>query len=240
MYEILLFDLDNTLLDFDKCEDYGLKKLAQRFGIADEKTFRAEYDKVNGGLWLAIERGETDFDTLAESRFALTMEHFGVKVDGKEWNEIYTDYLADGCFPISGAVDLIKDLSRNHRVFIVTNGLIKVQKKRIRESGMLPYIEDVFVSQTFGVSKPDVRFFEIIAGKIQGFSKEKALLIGDSLSSDIKGGNSSGIATVWYNPRFLALKEGFKPDFVISSLEEVKAIADKQPAIADKSPIANK
>lgn len=223
-YEILMFDLDNTILDFDKSEDYALLKLIERFGIQRKDEFIGKYTEINDELWSKLEKGAVSFDELANSRFSLTMECFGQSVDGRQWNELYTDYLAEACFPIDGALEVVEALSHSFRIFIITNGLVKVQKKRIETSGLLDYSKGVFVSQLMGVSKPDRLFFERAAAEISNFCKEKTLVIGDSLSSDVKGGYNFGVDTAWLNKGGAVNSSGIKPTYEIKELRELYEI----------------
>jgi len=198
-YKILLFDLDDTLLDFGANEADSLNKLFRQNGFDfTEELFQA-YNSINKALWAEYENGNISLDQVLYSRFTETMLKLGKVVDGAEWDSMYRELLGNGCQLMEGALEVCRSLSESHRLFIITNGITETQLKRIRQSGLSEYFEEVFDSQSIGFQKPSKEFFDYVIKHIKDFRLEDALVIGDSLNTDIKGGLLSGIDTCWIN-----------------------------------------
>ena len=225
-YKTLLFDLDNTLLDFDKSQAVAIKSIQAFYGVEHITDFFSVYKKTSDGLWQKLENGLIDFDTLAKERFALTMQKFGASVDGGEWHEKYVDFVAENCFVTDGAMEIVNELSKKYDIYIITNGFYKAQQGRLEKCGLDKLVKGHFVSEKMGVRKPDKAYFDLIAQSIDGFDKEKTLVIGDSLTSDIAGGINSGIKTVWYNAKNKSLVNGICPDYTVYSLSEIPTLLE--------------
>ncbi len=220
-YKILLFDLDDTLLDFSANEIDSLNKLFKKHGYTFSDELFGVYNSVNKQLWAEYETGTIALDDVLNVRFFKTMLKMGKVVDGAEWENQYRELLGNGQQMIDGALDLCRDLSVLHRLFIVTNGVAETQIKRLKQSGLYEYFEAVFDSQSIGFQKPSKEFFEYVAGHIADFVKNEALIIGDSLTTDIKGGILSGIDTCWLNRGSKKCSSESMSTFTISSLTEL-------------------
>lgn len=226
-YEILLMDLDDTLLDFRANEKLALRRLFESFGYELNKHTLATYNTVNKALWASSEQGKVSLTYVLNNRFSDTMKLLGAEIDGFEWEEEYRQLLAEGFQTIEGAKQVCRQLSRNHRLFVITNGITQTQLARIKGAKLDGFFEGVFISQEIGFQKPSVGYFEAVSKGISGFSKEKALVVGDSLSSDIKGGNDFGLDTCHFAPRGKSCGETVKSTFTISRLKELIAIANQ-------------
>lgn len=220
-YDILLFDLDNTLLDFDANEKQSLLNLFKVKGYELTEEIFKTFCIVNKSLWNKYEDGEIDIDEVLTSRFTITMEKFGIDVSGEEWEEIYKENLKNGAQMIDGAKEVCEKLSKTHRLFVATNGIREIQLSRLEKAGIIHHFENIFDSQSMGHQKPTEGFFNHIKNNIKDFYKEKTLMIGDSLSSDIKGGNLAGIDTCWFTK--LPQNENFevKSKYIINNLDEL-------------------
>ncbi|MEL1135766.1 YjjG family noncanonical pyrimidine nucleotidase [Desulfitobacterium sp. THU1] len=220
-YKILLFDLDDTLLDFSVHEIDSLKKLFHQHGyIFSDELFRI-YDSVNKRLWSDYENGDVQLDEVLNSRFSETLLKMGKIVDGTEWENQYRELLGNGYQLIDGALELCQSLSISHRLFVITNGITKTQIKRLKQSGLYGFFEDIFDSQSVGFQKPSKEFFDYVMGHIKDFNVSEALIIGDSLNTDIKGGLLSGIDTCWINRKSQKCSEEIKSTYTITSLSEL-------------------
>ena len=219
-YRILLFDLDGTLLDFDANEADSLKKLFESKGHPFTDEIRQTYHSINSRLWTEYEEGKISQPEVLNTRFAETMARFGFSVDGAEWERSYREFLGNGAQLIDGALELCRLLSASHRLFAVTNGVTKTQLRRLELSGLSPFFEGVFTSQDIGIQKPEKAFFEHVMSHIEGFERREALMIGDSLTTDIAGGNRVGVDTCWVN---LKGKKGagIGCTYTVTSLEEL-------------------
>jgi 2-haloacid dehalogenase len=220
-YKFLLFDADGTLLDFKKSEDEALKEaLAKRGIIADDDTV-ATYSKINKGLWEQLERGEIEKKVLLYKRFELFFKAIGADFDAKEMAKDYMNALSQKGYVLEGAEDMCRHLYGNAKMYIVTNGVEFIQRGRYARCGIDKYFEEVFISDVIGVEKPAREYFDHVAAHIDGFEKSKALVIGDSLTSDIKGGINYGIDTCWYEPTGKSAPADMPITFVARSFDEV-------------------
>lgn len=224
-YKILLFDLDNTLLDFCANETDSLNKLFQKHGYIFTDELFELYISVNKQLWADYENGKIELDDVLNSRFSETMLRLGKEVDGIEWENQYRELLGNGCQLIEGALEVCRRLSESHRLFVITNGITKTQIKRLKQSGLYEFFEDIFISQSIGSQKPSKEFFDYVMSHIKGFNGKEALIIGDSLNTDIKGGLMSGIDTCWFNSKLHECSPEIRTTYTIASLEELYDIA---------------
>lgn len=221
-YKILLFDLDDTLLDFGANETDSLNKLFQQHGYTfSDELFRV-YNSVNKQLWADYENGNIVLDDVLNSRFSDTMLRLGKVVDGIEWENLYREFLGNASqLLMEGALEVCQSLSVSHRLFVITNGITQTQIKRLKQSGLYEFFEDIFDSQSIGFQKPSNEFFDYVMSHIKDFNKEEALIIGDSLNTDIKGGLLSGIDTCWINRKSQKSSAEIQSTYVITSLMEL-------------------
>ncbi len=225
-YKILLFDADGTLLDFKKAEREALSDMLREFGAACDEDVIRRYSEINDSMWKMLERGEIARGDLSRKRFELFGKEYGICQSPDLMSEKYFSALATKSFMIDGAYDVCRELRKGRRLFIITNGFKRIQDKRFAGSPLSAFFERSFISEEIGADKPARRFFEAVASAIPDFSVRDALVIGDSLSSDIAGGIDAGLDVCWYNPSGSSAPENFskKINYVISSLEELKKI----------------
>ena len=220
-YKILLFDLDDTLLDFAANEADSLNRLFQQHG----HTFSAElfrvYNAVNKQLWTDYENGRIGLDDVLNSRFSATMARLGIDVNGMEWEKQYRELLGNGTQQMDGALTVCQNLSASHRLFVITNGITKTQIKRLKKSGLYDFFEDIFTSQSIGFQKPAKEFFDYVMSHIAGFHIRESLIIGDSLNTDIKVGLLAGIDTCWFNHKSQAGSAEIPSTYTITRLSEL-------------------
>ena len=199
-YDIILLDADDTLLDFKRAEKAAITETLLAFGLPSSEYIISAYSEINSRCWKMLERREITKAHLKVLRFAELCKRFSFDANPAKIAENYEKKLSEQAFLINGALDFCKNLSARCEIYLITNGIKSVQDGRMARSGILPYIKEVFVSEDIGFEKPDVRYFQIVASKIEKFSKERALVVGDSLSSDIAGGINFGLDTCWFNP----------------------------------------
>lgn len=224
MIRNVLFDLDDTLFDFHKAEKIALTKTLVHFGIDPTEETLALYSTINAVHWKRLELGEISREEVKVGRYRELFETIGVECDPVKATAYYESMLAIGHYFMPGAPELLEELYRKYRLYIVSNGTAKVQEGRIGSSGIAKYMDGIFISQILGANKPDKQFFDICFAEIPDFSLSETVIIGDSLSSDIKGGINAGITTVWFNPKGIENDNDIKPDYTIKELSEVPGL----------------
>ncbi|MDT2732451.1 YjjG family noncanonical pyrimidine nucleotidase [Streptococcus parauberis] len=221
--KFLLFDLDHTLMDFDQAEEVALTDLLIECQIADIEVYKDYYKPMNQAMWKSLELKQITKPELVNTRFAKLFNYFGKEVDGIYMAERYQAHLKNQGQTYPGATQLLADIkAEGYSLYATTNGITKIQEGRLAHSDIETYFDKIFISEQSGSQKPDPAFYEWIAEQIPGFDSTKALMIGDSLTADIQGGNNAGIETVWYNPHGLENHSKSVPDYIIANYEQLK------------------
>lgn len=223
-YEILLFDVDNTLLDFTANEAESFRSLLWEKGEPYSEEIYKTYSEMNEEMWRAIERQEKTVEEVVNIRFSKLMSQYGKIVDGADWERTYRSYLNQGIQKIAGVDQVLARLQKNHRLYVITNGVRETQESRMTRSGLSRYVLHSFISEEVGAGKPAQEFFDYVKAHISGFDRKKALIIGDSLTSDILGGNLAGIDTCWFCRKKGQKPLGATPDYIIHQLEDLYPI----------------
>ena len=222
MIDTLLFDLDNTLLDFDKAEANALTKALGDAGMTVTEEMLSRYNKINLAQWKLLEQGRMTREEIKIRRFKLLFQEFDIKASPQEVARHYQIYLGQGHYFIEGAEEVLQKLSKKYRIYLVTNGTLSVQRGRLKSSGIEKYLQGVFISEEIGYNKPSKEYFEKCFSKIPDFKKENTVIIGDSLSSDVQGGINAGIKTIWFHrAQDLTEDPQPKPDYEIKSLKSL-------------------
>jgi len=223
-YDIFLFDADDTLYDHDKAESAALSTMFARYGFDYSEEVRMKYRKINAQVWAEYQRDEISEADFPTSRYVRLFELIGVQCDDVHaFNEQYLVEMGKGAQLIDGAQEICREIvAAGKQIFIVTNGLFAVQQSRIKNSLISDCISDYFVSSAVGYRKPQIEFFEHVFSHIPPIDKSKIIVIGDSLSADIAGGNNAGIDTCWINPQKSANGSGIVPTYEIHALDEVR------------------
>lgn len=221
-YDLFLFDADGTLFDYDLAEANALKTMFDYYGFNYTESIRSKYREINSDVWKSYEKAEITKGNLQTLRFSRLFEYIGVKCDEKRFNEEYLSELGKGAFLIDGALEICKHIvSCGKRLYIVTNGILATQQSRIKHSLIKDYISDFFVSEFVGFQKPHISYFEYVFSHIPQVEKDKILIVGDSLSADIAGGNNAGIDSCWLNMSGAKNDTGIVPTYEISKLKEL-------------------
>lgn len=223
-YRIALFDADNTLLDFTKAEHNALCACLAKRGLPHDGETVKRYSAINDGHWKRLELGETTRERLKVERFADFFAFLGHDGDPAAMARDYEATLGMQTDVLDGALELIRTLYGKCELYIITNGLTAVQKSRFGGCVLAPYFDRSFISEQMGCAKPEKRFFDLVAAEIPDFDPKEALVIGDSLSSDILGGINAGLHTCWYNPAGKTAPEGMKITYTVKTLSEIAPI----------------
>ena len=224
----IFWDIDGTLLDFGKSEAYGIRKCFEKFGLgecSDEMLER--YSKINRKYWLKLELGEITKQQVLTCRFADFFKSENIKFDRvDEFNDEYQLRLGDKAFFCDNASETVSSLKGRYKQYAVTNGTITAQQRKLSQSGLIYVFDGVFISDEIGYEKPSIDFFNAVQDKIGEFDKNEVMIIGDSLSSDMQGGNNAGILCCWYNPHKAERSIDVKIDFEINDISQILRILE--------------
>ena len=227
MIEFLLLDLDDTILDFHKAERIAIAKTIRDFGVEPTEEVLSRYHNINKWHWEQLELGTMTRKEVLEGRFDVLFRELGVTVDAASVAHSYEKNLAIGHYFLPGAEETVDALHKKYRLFLTSNGTASVQKGRMTSANLYRFFEKVFVSQEVGHNKPAKAYFDAVFAQIPGFDPAKALIVGDSLSSDIRGGINAGIKTCWVNPAHLTAKADTIPDYEIEALNQLPALLER-------------
>ncbi len=223
MYTTVLFDADETLLDFRRSEHSALLETFRQNGLRDDEEFLRSYCEINDSLWERFNKGEIAKSEITDLRFTLLFEKYGIPLDGKDFNQKYLKNLSEYGYVLDGAKELCQKLYESGlKLYIITNGIGFVQKKRFAASGLAPFFDGVFISEEVGAAKPSKAYFDYVYANIDEKDKSKIIVVGDSLTADIKGGREYGFVTCWYNAKKLPV-EG-KAHFVVTDFVQLEEI----------------
>ena len=225
-YHWILFDLDNTLFDFDASSEYALQMTFEEFGVNYDTKNIAIYHEVNHQCWTDFENGKMDFATLRNIRFELFAEAIKMNLNGKRMSDRYLYLLSTTDYKMEGATKLLNYLKPKYNLAVVTNGLKEVKRPQLSKPEIAHYFKAVIISEEVGVSKPHKEFFDYTFNAIGNPEKKETIIIGDSLNSDIRGGSDYGIDTCWFNPNRKRNDTMIKPKFEISMLSDLLKIIE--------------
>lgn len=223
MIDTVLWDVDGTLMDFKRSEREALKKALSEHGHTPTEDEILLYSKINDSCWKRYEKGEMSYDDVFTARFRFFFDEIGFGADIESVNAVYRTGLGEIYFLREGALELCQGLKGRVRQYIVTNGFAETQIKKVTNSGLINAVDGIFVSGLIGCPKPEKLFFDRCFEKIGMVDRDKTIIIGDSLTSDMQGGINAGIHTCWYNPDGEENK-GVKTDFEITDLSKVPGI----------------
>lgn len=226
MIKVILWDIDGTLLNFEAAENYAIRKCFEIFEMGsctDEMI--ARYSVINKKYWERLERGEISKPEVLVGRYREFFEKEGLPVENAEaFNTEYQIRLGDTAFFYDNAYELVKKLKSQVKQYAVTNGTLVAQERKLKKSGLDKILDGVFISDVLGVEKPNIGFFDKVFAEIGDYEKDEVLIVGDSLTSDIQGGNNAGIRCCWYNPKQSADAGNRRIDYEIRDLWEVEKI----------------
>lgn len=224
---ILLIDADDTLLDFKKAEYTSITATVKKFGADDPEGAARLFSAINKACWLDVEKGIRTREQIAVERFCELKEKLSLNAPAETINEDYKENMRHAYFLLPGAKEFLQALkARGHRLFMITNGLETTQKMRLKGSGIYDYFERIFISEAMGLRKPERAFFEQAARLIPAFNASECLIIGDSLSADIKGANNANLPSIWFNAEYKPLKDGIYPTYTAHSYAKILTILD--------------
>jgi len=223
----ILWDVDNTLLDFNYSMRNSLKQCFRTVGLKTTEAMLDRYAEINEGWWKRLERGEVTKQQLLNGRFVDFFAEFGLEeLDVERFRKDYQRNLGTIYSYLDDSLTICKALQTKFKQYVVTNGVASTQRSKLNLSGFTDVMEKLFISEEIGHNKPERDFFTCCLEQIEEKNPEKILIVGDSLTSDIQGGNSVGIKTCWYNPKERQRPEGVSVDYEISDLHQIYDILE--------------
>lgn len=225
-FTTILWDVDGTLLDFRAAEKAAVQALFREFSLGectDEMVRR--YSQINEVFWQRLERNELTKPQILVGRFEQFFSEIGISAAlAPAFNDRYQLALGDTIVFRDDSLNIVRSLRGRVKQYAVTNGTVTAQNKKLTASGLKDLLDGAFLSEGVGAEKPNMAFFDAVFDAIRPTDLSKVLIIGDSLTSDIRGGNNAGIRTCWYNPDHLPARPGYNIDYIISDLHEVQEI----------------
>lgn len=225
-YKVILWDLDQTLLNFDMAMNHALRVVFAQYGLEINKEIAARYEAINKSCWLRLELGELTKEQVTVGRFRILFEELGIdRVKPEEINADYQRELGNVFFYMDGAKELVTLLKeKGYRQYVVTNGVNVTQASKMKRSGLDQIMDGVFVSEVMGYPKPMKEYFDACFAALPDVSREECILVGDSLTSDMRGAENAGITSCWFNPEGREKDVDVRTDYEIRHLEELISI----------------
>ena len=222
-YKVILFDNDDTLMDFQAGNRIAVDRLMDELGYRDPDRYD-QYEACNLECWAELEQGRLTQGELRRERFTRFFARYPVPGDAARAAERFVKLLGEQSILLPHALDVVREIAAALPVVIVTNGITAVQKSRFARSPLTRYVADVVISEEVGASKPRPELFRLALER-QGVAPRDALMIGDGVNSDIRGANNAGIDACWLNPHGKTLPDGVHAEYEIADLRECVKIA---------------
>ena len=223
MFKAVFLDIDNTILDFDKCADASMKHAAYLTGLPYEPHWLDTFTRINDSLWREIENGTLTREGLRLVRWNRIFAALGIDFDGVAFEKLFSGELFRSAELVDGAGEAVARLARKYKLFAVSNAMQDQQITRLTNAGLISYFTDVYTSERVGAQKPTRAFFDECFS-LCGLGREEAVMVGDSLTADVGGALDYGIAVIWFNRKSEPLPDGVVPDRVIRSLRELRDV----------------
>lgn len=223
-YKAILFDIDDTLLDFDIDQKTAFKEAVKEIGYVCTDKMYEDYNEINLSMWEELNQGKMTLEEVFVKRFKVFFNKYGMKYNELEFNKVLTDMFQKTGTPIKGVKGTLSKLVNKYELAVISNGPKDQQYHRLGNANISKYFSKFFISEEMGYNKPDKRYFDIVFKNIENKEKSKILIVGDSITSDIIGGKQVGVDTCLYNIRNKENKTNIKPEYEIKNFEELLEI----------------
>lgn len=221
-YQWVLFDADETLFSFNSY--FGLKAMLARYQIDFREQDYQDFQAINKPLWVAYQNNEITAQDIQTRRFAKLSEQTGV--EPFRLNQELMAEMALISQPLAGVIETLNALYGKVKMGIITNGFTELQQKRLDNTQTSHFFDIVVISEQIGAAKPDRQVFDYAFALMDEFDRTKVLMVGDTLASDILGGNNSGIDTCWLNTLNLKNETNIKPTYEINTINQIIEIVE--------------
>ena len=222
MIKAVFIDVDNTLLDFNRCSALSIKAALADYGFEYDDSMFPVFKRINDSLWNKIEKGELTREGLFKIRWNMIFKELDIPLDGVEFEKVYHDYLNCSTEKVQGADELLAYLYPKYTVCVTSNAHYEQQIKRLHDSGLDRFLHHIFISDKIGFPKPSAAFFDACFDELDGISPDEVIVIGDSPTADIDGGRNYGMKTCFFN--FAHTDEIIEADYTVNSLAEIMNI----------------
>ena len=221
---IVLLDIDNTLIDFNECARHSIIKIFNDFNLPYSDNVFRTFIEENIKIWKRLEKGEITKAYLRANRWNIILEKLNIIADGPVIEELFEKGISESAYEVTGAKDLLDYLYKKHDLYVISNGFRAVQENRLTLSNFKNYFKGTFFSEDIGISKPQKEFFDYCFEQLNNPKKDDVILIGDSISADIIGGNNYNIKTIWFNKNNEKCPDNVKPTYIVKTLSEIQNI----------------
>ena len=222
-YRAILFDNDDTLMDFQSGNRRAVSQLMDELGYTDPDRYE-QYEEMNLACWAELEKGLLTQRQVRLERFKRFFSLYPVQGDPAQAAARFACLLGRQSQLLPYAEDTVRRIAERLPVAIVTNGMAEIQRSRFAHSPLNSLVREMVISEEVGVSKPQPEIFAIALERL-GVSPEDALMVGDSVSSDIRGANRAGVDACWFNPSGKALPEDVHAAYIIRDIRACVPIA---------------
>ncbi len=219
-YKWILFDADETLFEFHAFP--ALVNIGVKYGFEFSQQDFAEYENINQPLWLKYQQQQLTVAQLKNKRFEHLTEKFGV--DTQVLNQEFSEQMSRLSPTFNGTVATLEHLHGKVKMGIITNGFSAMQQPRLEFTQTAKFFDLLVISEEVGVPKPHPAIFSFAFQQIQNqmpTEKSQILMVGDSLSADIAGGNEFGIDTCWLNRHQICASQDIQPTFEIQEISDL-------------------
>ena len=223
----VFLDLDDTILDFHQAERSALRRTMEELGFSPSEEQLDRYSVINVRQWEKLEEGLLTRDEVLVSRYEIWLRELGLDLSAAMVTERYEGHLHEGYYLVPGAKELLEKLKGRYGLYVASNGVGTVQASRIKGAGIEAFFDGIFISENLGANKPDPAFFQACFARIPDFDLDRAIMVGDSLTSDIRGGLNAGIKTCWYNPRHKKSRPDIRADYEIKDFAELPGLLSR-------------
>lgn len=221
-FTTIFWDVDGTLLDFHYSQRCSLQQCFHSINRELTEEMIHRYSQINDAFWKKLELGEVSKDELLKGRFLQLFEEYDITgVELPSFLRQYQEGLGNNYQFIDDSLTICKSLYGRVKQYVITNGVTVTQNRKLKLSGLADVMEDIFISERIGAPKPQKEFFDYCMAHAKEKDKSRILIVGDSLSSDIKGGVQAGIPTCWYRPDETENSTEYIPDYEINDLHRI-------------------
>ncbi len=223
MIKAVLIDVDDTILDFNKCARIAIRKSFADFSLEYDENYADTFLEINDSLWRKVELGEMTRDTVRKIRWGMVFDKLGIRFDDALFEQKFIANISDTAEPMENALEILEYLSEKYTLCIASNSAYSVQSNRLKKAGMFDFFDKFFLSNEIGYAKPNPLYFQKCIDEL-GITPSEIFMIGDNLTADIKGAKSVDMHTIWVNPQGYKPYSDIVPDYTVSDLLEIKDI----------------